>query len=619
MGWKALRCRATTVALERVDSMSLARTASESVCEAGPERRRAERLGTGRFEVDYCRMGDEQVRLGRLGEAIFRRWASQGGFTVNQSVEDDGGWDFLIQLPPADDQASADRTADLRPGGLSCFVQVKATRNIARPIPVKLSNWEKLIKHPSPASFVVIEIDPNGDPLSAHVINIGEEWIGRVLRRLREFAAPHGDKVRRERLPLSWTSEERLPRLDGQSLKEALTRPVDDDPFAYAERKRKLVERAGFDDHPYHVTFTLPKQSRAEAFDAMADLAIGTLQHLPIAGFTAYEVRFGLKRALRDVRDVVSAHIQLPDRPRDGEARVEVYDEKSGDRVAINTDFRLAASVFPFLPSEHQKVAFVSEEGSFVVSPNAPEGMATLDWHLELPQPGRAADVAQGARAARLLRMLTMKSESMHVRISADGAQFDIPAVRVNREPNKGLRDYGMLLERAEAVMSAFGIPLDNKVDPETLMRQSQHLALLWLVARPSGVEVEVRGLMLTTPPEDVNLAAGLLTPFARFGDLVVLVVVALIGEPRWELNARGRWLMLKTHTPRVMATRILSADKPDTVNVDELYDDAERTLKAEGIPLVVRPSYDEPKTKAHRSTRKKTARNKPRRALRSR
>ena len=62
--------------------------------------------------------------MGREAEAAFRHRCLVEGVTCNESLQDDNGWDFLVEIPQ---EVAAGTPNDKRPAARSALVHVKWT------------------------------------------------------------------------------------------------------------------------------------------------------------------------------------------------------------------------------------------------------------------------------------------------------------------------------------------------------------------------------------------------------------------------------------------------------------------------------------------------------------
>jgi len=307
--------------------------------------------------------------LGGIGEATLTTWAHEVGISPKRATHDVNGWDFLLVLPRPGANVAPPSPLDLDPPDMSCLVQVKATRDATKPIKVKLSNWQRLATTPLPAFFLVMEVSATNKPQRAFLVHVGEEWIARVLKRLRQTKPSERGKLNRRSLALSVNDEHALPGLDGTALSAAIREATGTNAYDYFSAKRRWIETVGYEEGRFQVTFTFGVTERDELYDMMADFAIGERKQLPIASYRAREVRFGIAADIRNVKNPQEAFLELPAIPSRMNATIEVRDADGVEVVALACKTYPATTIFPFLPAEYRKVALKSDGVTFVISP----------------------------------------------------------------------------------------------------------------------------------------------------------------------------------------------------------------------------------------------------------
>ena len=91
-------------------------------------------------------------RSGRPAQDEFKLLCSQRNITCNPSLEDDHGWDFIVEIQAS---GSDELLADKVPAPRQVLVQDKSAKNKSAQTRIKLSNALKFAKTALP-SFVVL-------------------------------------------------------------------------------------------------------------------------------------------------------------------------------------------------------------------------------------------------------------------------------------------------------------------------------------------------------------------------------------------------------------------------------------------------------------------------------
>ena len=238
------------------------------------------------------------ANLGGIGEATLTAWAHEVGISPTRSTDDVKGWDYVLVLPKPAAAGHPATPLDEEPPEFTCLVQVKATRDASKPIKTKLSNGQRLATAPLPAFFFVVEIDPSNKPSRAFVVHVGEEWITRVLKRLREVPSTGPADLHRRFLSLTVNADDALPIMNGRALLASLRGHAGKNAFQYVKAKEQWLETVGYDERPYRVTVTFTDDPDDEFFDAASDVAIGERKRLPAKRYRVRKTRLAFRRRL---------------------------------------------------------------------------------------------------------------------------------------------------------------------------------------------------------------------------------------------------------------------------------------------------------------------------------
>ena len=92
--------------------------------------------------------------IGSMAQAQLEGWTAQVSITSNVAYQDKEGWDYFLQFP---ESSVSGLTLDLRPTRVECLVQVKGIETQKKRKQIRLSNWEKLVRTPLPAFFLIIQ------------------------------------------------------------------------------------------------------------------------------------------------------------------------------------------------------------------------------------------------------------------------------------------------------------------------------------------------------------------------------------------------------------------------------------------------------------------------------
>lgn len=128
--------------------------------------------------------------LGGMGESFFDFWCRREGLTINPSIVDKTGWDYLVEFP----FSSSPTTMNLHKSAPECKIQVKATDSKNRKLAIKLSNLRRLATSKTPTFIVFIEFSGKNHPENIFVVHLDSRLIFNILKRVYEVEK-NGDTV----------------------------------------------------------------------------------------------------------------------------------------------------------------------------------------------------------------------------------------------------------------------------------------------------------------------------------------------------------------------------------------------------------------------------------------
>lgn len=282
-------------------------------------------------------MTDGQM-IGRRGEKRFDVMCSDAGVTCNRSIEDDYGWDKLIEFPPRSAPFAA---IDMQPAHLVAAVQVKTTEGPSRSVSISLSNALRYAKSDLPQFIVLVALD-GAEPrfFARHAWGaVIAEWLKAGRQADADgVTAPHTKSVSLTFRP----EDERGPRLLDwiRSEVEAVAEP-------YAATKRRFVELVGFEEGHGTAHMTLSLQS----VDELLEVQLGLRPEVDATRFSYTSERFGI-RARRPEIDEENVRIELTPEGRDCTLRLDfpsgagitvpakLYSASAGEAFAIRVASR---------------------------------------------------------------------------------------------------------------------------------------------------------------------------------------------------------------------------------------------------------------------------------------
>jgi hypothetical protein len=241
---------------------------------------------------------DRSQKIGELGELALATWAGQVYLTSTRPGKDKHGWDFLLEAHLPNLDANPLRASyDKRSYPAKFWIQVKTTDDKPGSWQVKLDNWERLVKTPYPAFFLICEFDGAEICQRAYLVHVDEGYIHKVIKRLREATLEPGVKLHKTTITFSYDESYLLPSLDGLGLLAALNSHTGNSIEEYSAWKMQLVETVGYENGGYltDITFPIPADRASDPMGYWIDLCLGLIPSLDIDSLKIRDVRFDIE------------------------------------------------------------------------------------------------------------------------------------------------------------------------------------------------------------------------------------------------------------------------------------------------------------------------------------
>ncbi len=414
--------------------------------------------------------------IGRIGAGALETWCAQAGITANRSLQDETGWDFLLQLSASDENPPG--PLDRVPPGLTCMVQVKTTIGSDSSESIKLSNWRRMCNEPMPWFVLAVQVDPaTMQPTTAHLVHIDKEWCAAVLKRLRELSAEADVALHARYMNVSWGEADRLESLHGRGLKQVLRKHVPSQRDYVDEKVRWFTELGYEEDSARRVSVNVRGESSAEVFENLAGIAVGTTAHfLPGWSATVSDVRFGIEAKLTEFGAEAGEMEFRP--PPQGEVELQ-FDAASGATWKQTFQVFRARAVFPFLPEAFDTVRLASEDVSVVVTPRIRDAERLLSPNVSISIPAGPIPLAR-LRSVVAVTLLLTGNEVDPVTIAATSGDITVEllAGALGPIPDE-LKELAENLKTAISVCDAFDVPADAMVSAGALSAQAKLAAFM--------------------------------------------------------------------------------------------------------------------------------------------
>jgi len=523
--------------------------------------------------------------IGRMAETELENWCNQVGITPNRATYDKEGWDYFLQFP-FETEASVP-TLDQRPSRVECFVQVKGTDDSEKNRKsISLSNWERLIRNPLPAFFLIIDYSLKNQPVNAYLIHVDKKWIISVLHRLRELGSDDAQRLHKKTLDLTWTEDDKIEFLEGDGLKKAILAYIPEGMSIYIKQKQESQENVG-DPTPALLEFTAVFATQEEFWNSLVDFAIGLRENIPISKFTLQEdIRFGIPASVKNETEGLLSITKQPVI----DCTVTFINELNTLVSSFSAELHAPYWFFKGqeIPKEYFKQRVVFEIGETIIRPMNRE--ATVNFNFLQAKPRRSL-----AEHANLWRVVLIINELSGFTIEITSKDnISLGSGKLNSPLDTILLD-GELLELARMVDNAFFIaryfnfPTDKVIHLDQLLKQKEIFSELRMMCDINNQIRSVEGMIKT----GAKLTQEVATPVVKrvvFDDLSLLVIIAVAGQGVVSDSKDNDWQKYIIEKPRRILERHVIVPNKDfsTKHVKKMLDDITEKLDAKGIDIIV-------------------------------
>jgi hypothetical protein len=205
--------------------------------------------------------------LGGMGESYFRLLAKDAQLVVNNSSDDQAGWDFEVEDPSP---LAINYSNQSRP---VYRIQVKATMGDSVSVPMSFSSLLSLIQYGGPAFVFLIKFGASLTPETIRVVHIDQKKTIEILTALRKREISNGSmKLNKSKYSLRFDADAQLPALFGSALRKHLEGTTGKSYLSYLNEKAKWLERIEAESDLLHANILFEKEADLQA---MADCMLG--------------------------------------------------------------------------------------------------------------------------------------------------------------------------------------------------------------------------------------------------------------------------------------------------------------------------------------------------------
>jgi len=228
------------------------------------------------------------TRLPAYAERFFATKVSDFDGLCHRVDEDEGGWDFVVELP----HGVYDGPAESQPPRQRAFVQVKSIEGTKTSVPITLSNLRKSAQDPNPW-FIVLIKKRHGEPV-LYIKHFWKDLISRSLEAIRT-ADVKGAKLNKSSMSISFADGD----INSGDLIKWMQDCIDaqDD---YLVEKRRLYSEVGHEKGYGKAQFLFADHTDDEIFNEFLGLGSG----LKMSSFEYVPERFSIPDYSRKISEV---------------------------------------------------------------------------------------------------------------------------------------------------------------------------------------------------------------------------------------------------------------------------------------------------------------------------
>lgn len=437
--------------------------------------------------------------VGDLGGSQFATWCLKTGISAKSALGRKGR-DFVIELPAERSRFGYDE--------ITAKVLVNATKTGADGACIKLADVGRMASEPTPWFIVHFDLDEAGAIRKAYLAHVDEAFVSNAHEVI---AGQSASALQTVQIKLIWGPADCLDPREPTELARRVRAALGASMWDYQEQKEGWNTTAlmRLIDSSQSVPGT-----REEAFESLADLAIGLVDEVPAEA--SHLLDENGRDALPEGAIVKGTAIGIERRPPDP-ATFEVV--AGGEQVVVPCQMYSSEALAPATPDQQHKIRFFTDLLSLVVVPN---GMG-----LRVDVPAKRVSLTALGQAARVMRLITQPGARVTVR--GAGIQKTLP---IAGHTQHGAGDFikAVAWERAALLGTELGLTPQTEVYPSLVLAQRAQLNALYLVMdgsrSPSQIQIGVTDKKATWTKK----TSIVVVPKVALGDYGLYAVAAVIG-----------------------------------------------------------------------------------------
>ncbi|KTC66372.1 Uncharacterised protein (plasmid) [Legionella adelaidensis] len=232
-------------------------------------------------------MTNVSQKIGKLAEKYFSIWCTEAEFVINQSIEDETGWDFFVE----DSNLKQTTHQTIHEPEYTYFFQVKSTAGRARKVNIHLGNLYRLAKSPIPCFFIFMVFNSRLKPSKVYLKHLDKSLISEILKRVaKAIKNDEFNILHKKTLQIKFEEDNCLQLTDGSQIRAFIAKEIGKDYLQYRQDKEDFLKNSGYEDG--FGNFNLGFENEADIIE-FTHLFLGIKESIQLKKGSLLQKRFG--------------------------------------------------------------------------------------------------------------------------------------------------------------------------------------------------------------------------------------------------------------------------------------------------------------------------------------
>lgn len=295
--------------------------------------------------------------LGSMAESYFKILCKSAGLIANNSDDDKGGWDYVVEH-------LKDNAIDYSSRSYPVYrIQVKSTQSTKNQIQITYSNLLKLIEYTGASFIILFKYSDSIDPNKAFLFHIDESFSREVLIDIRQKQLKNTDfPLHKRKKSIDFNKAKEINLKNSNALVSELQNSINTNYLQYIQQKTSYL--SGFEKEGLETIVNISCNTEPD-MKAMANCFLGYQEDFHI-DMETYRSPFGIKDAYPSYSKKGYKTTIIPIIENTNKAKIYIRHSKFG------LQFEFAGTLFNVpreLPEEVQKMRIDTSFFSLMYSP----------------------------------------------------------------------------------------------------------------------------------------------------------------------------------------------------------------------------------------------------------